>query len=320
MKFVHHNRPLNGLRYHYVTAGDGPPLLFLHGFPDLWRGWEPVMRYCVEAGFRVIAPDLRGFGESEAPAQSCTATSFDILGDIIALLDATGCPSAGLVGHDWGAELAWQFALLRPDRFTSIAALSVPYVPRGPLSLPAALRSFAPPDLYMLHFLEEGLAERELDADPETFLRRIFYSNHGMRPGPPPTMRLASNGSLIDALDEPPANFRYAGDCDISYHVQAFRKTGFAPALDTYRSLHRSWELMAGWADKTLTVPALYIGGNKDIVMDFPGMRECVANMTTILPKARTPHVLQDVGHFIQMERPKETADLLIDFFAGDGT
>jgi pimeloyl-ACP methyl ester carboxylesterase len=315
MEFTHHYDSINGLRYHYVTAGRGPALLFLHGFPDLWRSWEPIMRLCVQAGFRVIAPDLRGFGETESQKPG-TATAFDVLGDMIALLKLNDCDQVGLIGHDWGGELAWHLALLRPDRFAAIAALSVPYVPRGSQSLPAALRAFGPPDLYMLYFLEEGLAEQELNADPETFLRRVFYANHGMRPGPPPTMRLSANGRLIDALDEPPPGFAYPAHFDLAHHIEAFKRTGFSPALDTYRSLHRTWELTAGWADKTVTVPALYIGGDKDIVLNFPGMRECVESMTTFLPQARSPHIFQDVGHFIQLERPTETAALLIEFFA----
>ncbi|WP_372730853.1 alpha/beta hydrolase, partial [Novosphingobium sp.] len=221
----------------------------------------------------------------------------------------------GLVGHDWGAELAWHLTLLRPDRFSAIAALSVPYLPRPAMSLPEALGRSGPSDLYLLYFLEEGAAEGELDQDHETFLRRIFYANHGSRPGAPPSMRLADNGRLIDALDEPPADFSYGPFFDLADHLAAFGRTGFGPALDTYRSLHRTWQLRAGWADKTVEVPALFIGGEKDIVLDFPGMREGIANMIGVLPCCHPPVLIPDTGHFIQIERPVECAQILIDFF-----
>ena len=314
-EFVHHHEVLNGLRYHFVTAGEGPPVLLLHGFPDLWLGWRPVMEHLVAAGFSVIAPDLRGFGESQAAEGTEEATAFDVMGDLIALLDHLGLARVAVVGHDWGAEVAWTIVRVRPDRFTAIVALSVPFAPRGPASLPQMLAATAPPDLYMLYFLEEGVAEKELDLDPSTFLRRLFYTNSGDRPGDDvPSMRLAANGRLTDALDTPPASWNGLSSADMEDYVSAFSRTGFRAALNTYRSLHRNWQLLAGWADRSVTVPAFYIGASRDLVLHFPGMRDLVTAMPDLLPMAEPPIIFEGVGHFIQMERPAETADLIAQF------
>lgn len=315
--FTHHQLRLNGLDYHFVTAGKGPAILFLHGFPDLWIGWRPVMERMVDAGYSVIAPDLRGFGGSEAAKGVDAATAIDVMGDLIALLDHLGLQRVAVVAHDWGAEVGWTIVRLRPDRFGAIAALSVPYAPRGPASLPQILAATAPPDLYMLYFLEEGVAEEELDADPKMFLRRLFYTNWGGRTGNDiPSMRLAPNGRLTDGLDEPPTSANLLSDEELDIYVSAYSRTGFRGALNTYRSLHRNWELLAGWADTIVTVPALYIGGDRDIVLHFPGMRDLVEAMPALLPRAQPPVILEGVGHFIQMERPEETAGLLQSFLA----
>ncbi|MXO73018.1 alpha/beta fold hydrolase [Alteraurantiacibacter buctensis] len=313
--YVHHQAVLNGLDYHFVTAGDGIPVLLLHGFPDLWIGWRGVMEQLVERGFRVIAPDLRGFGQTAPAAGAEQATAIDVMGDLVALLDHLAIDQVAVVAHDWGAEIGWTIAKLRPDRFAAIVALSVPYAPRGPASLPQMMARAAPPDLYMLYFLEEGRAERELDANPRAFLRRLFYTNSGDWAGDGvPAMRLAGNGSLIEGLDEPPTSWLGLSEQDLAYYVEEFSRTGFRAALNTYRSLHRNWQLMAGWADRTIEVPALYIGGSRDIVLHFPGMRDLVEAMPRLMKNCEPPVIVEGAGHFIQLERPRETAQHIADF------
>jgi len=315
-QFNHHQQRLNGLGYHFVTAGRGPAILFLHGFPDLWLGWRPVMSAFVEAGYQVIAPDLRGFGDTEAATGSESATAVDVLGDLVALLDHLGIESVGLMAHDWGAEVGWTAVRLRPDRFRAIVSLSVPYAPRGEMSLPQILQKTAPPDLYMLYFMEEGIAEAELDADPKTFLRRLFHTNSGCWQGQGvPPMRLGESGRLIDGLDEPDGAFSVMSEEDLDLYASTFTRTGFRGALNTYRSLHRNWELLAGWADCKVEVPALYIGAERDVVLSFPGMSDLIENMPQLVPRCAEPIILKGAGHFIQMELPEEVANLGIDFF-----
>lgn len=316
-EFVHHHVRLNGLAYHFVTAGSGPPILFLHGFPDLWIGWRPVMERMVEAGYMVIAPDMRGCGDTEAAAGSEQATAVDLLGDMIAVLDHLEIAKVAVVAHDWGAEVGWTIIRLRPDRFAALTALSVPCFPRGEVSALQVLKETAPPDLYMFYFLEEGLAEQELDENPREFLRRLFYTGWGGRSDDHvATMRLAANGRLSDALDEPPGAENMIGDEELDIYARAYTQSGFRGALNTYRSLQRNWELLAGWADRAITVPTFYIGGSRDIVLGFPGVREIIDAMPSMMPMPMPPVILEGVGHFIQIERPDDVARLLTNFLA----
>src|SRR5208283_5342410 len=171
MDFEHRKARINGLDYHYVTCGEGPAVLFCHGFPDLWRTWRHQMLAVAEAGFKAIAPDLRGFGETEGPEDPLAYTALDVVCDMVALLDHLGLATATIIGHDWGANICWAAPLVRPDRFTAVMSLSVPYVPRARMSLPKALKAAGQTNAYMLYFLEPGPADAELNADPKGFLR-----------------------------------------------------------------------------------------------------------------------------------------------------
>lgn len=311
----HHHVTLNGLRQHFVTGGDGPPVLLLHGFPDLWFGWRHVMEELIAVGYSVIAPDLRGFGETEAPRDAQCTTAFDVMGDLVAILDHLSLRQVAVVAHDWGAEVGWTIVRARPDRFGAIVALSVPFTPRGPASLPQLLEATAPPDLYMLYFLEEGRAEKELDADPSEFLARLFYTNSGDMPGDgAPSMRLGASGRLIDGLANPPDWWRSSHSEELEFYTAAFTRTGFRGALNTYRSLHRNWELLASWVDAPISVPTFYIGGSRDLVLQFPGMQDLVTAMPKIIAQCTPPVILDGVGHFIQAEKPGEVSKLIADF------
>jgi len=315
MAIEHHFEEINGLRYHYVTGGKGPAIAFLHGFPDIWSGWRRLMLSFIDAGYCVVAPDWRGFGGTEPSTGPACNTVVDLTADLVAILDKLGIAQTGIVGHDLGSEVGWAAVKMRPDRFGAIVSLSVPYVPRGELSLTRMIESVAPPNFYFRYFLEEGLAEKELDADPRTFLRRIFHTNSSHNPdGASPAMYVGETG-LIDALVEPGTLATLPSPEELDVYVEAFTRTGFAGALDTYRSLHRGWELLAVFQDRTVDVPSFYIGGGWDLVLNLPGMRELVAGMPSALPQAEEPVIFPEVGHFIHWERPAEVFDLLLDFF-----
>jgi pimeloyl-ACP methyl ester carboxylesterase len=313
--FEHHHEKLNGLDYHYVTCGSGPAVLFCHGFPDLWRGWRHQMRAVADAGYMAIAPDLRGFGGSDGPTDPSAYTVVDVVGDLVALLDHLEIPTSTIVGHDWGANISWAAPILRPDRFTAVMSLSVPYAPRPPLSLPAALRASGQSRAYMLYFLEPGVADAELDANPREFLRNLFYANSGSLPaGETPNITVSDRGTIIDALQSPPGELPWFDDAELEIYVEAFKQRGFTSALDTYRSLDRGWQLMAAFADRKLNTPASYIYGDRDIVISFPGRREVISQFTTLAPKGRPPVCLPGVGHFLQIEQPQAVSDALVDF------
>jgi pimeloyl-ACP methyl ester carboxylesterase len=194
----------------------------------------------------------------------------------------------------------------------------VPYTPRGPASLPTMLRAGAPPDLYMLYFLEHGPADTELDAQPHEFLRRLFYTNSAQLPDfVLPSMRTSADGSLVEGLEQPPGEMHWFDAAEIDIYADNFKRTGFTPALNTYRSLDRSWQLMAAWSDRTLEVPALYIGGDRDIVLNFPGMREAVDAFQTLAPHARPANIIANAGHWVHLEQCDAVNVALIAFLDG---
>lgn len=317
MELQHHQATINGLGYHFVTAGQGPTIAFLHGFPDLWCSWRKLMLEFVAAGYQVLAPDWRGFGGSERASKPDRATCVDLSGDLIAIMDSLGIAQAGIVAHDLGSEVGWAAAKMRPDRFTAIASLSVPYVPHGPMSLVQALEAFAPSNFYFLQFAKTPGVERELDANPETFLRRIFHTNSGNARSPEKLMEAMSFGpnGLTDSLEAPDGKHEILPQEELAEYAETFSRTGFAGALDTYRSIHRGWELMAAFADRTIDIPALYIGGDLDLVLNLPGMRGMVQEMNSLMPRAEPPVIFSGFGHFIHWERHAETAAVLKDFF-----
>lgn len=311
--FQHHRERLNGRMQHFVTAGQGKAVLFLHGFPDLWRTWRAQMTAVVDAGYMAIAPDLRGFGDTEGPDDPKEYTGVDVLGDLLAILDHLAIEQVTLVAHDWGAVGGWVAAQLRPDRFTGIVALSIPWTPRGDRSLPDILKEEAPPDYYLPWFLVPGPSDEEFNADPTEFLRRIFYTNSAERPGREPAMRTVG-GSLLAGLDEPPGELQLLPDSELALYSEAFRKAGATPALNSYRSLHRNWELMAAWADSVPAVPAVTIIGEKDLVVGMPGLREVLDLQTSWLPAGRPTIWIKECGHFAQLEKPDEVSRHVLEF------
>ncbi|MGH2940140.1 MAG: alpha/beta fold hydrolase [Solirubrobacterales bacterium] len=311
--FKHHREQLNGRRQHFVTAGEGKAVLFLHGFPDLWRTWRAQLRAVAEAGYMGIAPDLRGFGETEGVADPQGSTAIDVMADLLAILDHLGIDQVTTVAHDWGTTTGWAALQLRPDRFVGTFAVSVPWLPHGDRSLPQILRDEAPPDYYLPYFLKPGPADEEFDADPARFLRRILYTNSAERPGEPPPM-LTVDGSLLAGLDEPPGEMKFFPNDEVAIYADAFAKAGATTAFNAYRSLHRSWELMAGWADQVPATPARTIVGDKDLVVGMPGMREVFDMQSTWLPQGKPTIWLEDCGHFAQLERSDEVSRHVLDF------
>jgi len=312
---VHATAAINGLSLHYATLGSGPVVLLCHGFPDLWYSWRRQMTALADAGYRVIAPDMRGFGDSGAPSDPEAYTALHAVGDMVGLLDHLAIERCVIVGHDWGATIAWAAAQFRPDRFIGVVGLAVPFSPRGPASLPAMLRATAPPSFYMLYFLEPGRAERELDANPRTFLRRLFYSNSGSMPlGAEPNMVTGKGGTLTESLAEPTGPIPWLTEEELDVYVAAYERVGFRGALNTYRSLHRTWELTAAWMHAPITVPLLFVCGSRDIVLRFPGMTEAIERLPHTAPKSSPPLIIPGVGHWVHQEAADRVNVALLQF------
>jgi pimeloyl-ACP methyl ester carboxylesterase len=301
------------LRMRVATQGSGPLVLLCHGFPELWCSWRAQMAALAAAGFRAAAPDMRGYGGTDAPADPAQYTMLHHVGDLVALVHALGEQQAVVVGHDWGAPAAWHAALLRPDIFRAVAGLSVPYSPPGPVDLLTALESQGITTFYMQYFQTPGVAEAELEADVAASLRRITYSLSGDGKGGVATVLPPGKG-FLDVTEDPAALPAWVDADDLAYTVGEFRRTGFRGGLNWYRALRRGPELLAPWHGAVIRQPSLFIAGDRDDVMRFPASAAAVARFGHSLPALRGSHVLAGAGHWVQRERAADVNALLIEF------
>src|SRR2546428_4836052 len=188
----------NGIRMHIAEQGSGPLVVLCHGFPECWYSWRHQLEALADAGFHATAPDMRGYGQSDAPDDIDRYTLFHLVGDMVGLLDALGAESAVIAGHDWGAPVAWHAALLRPDRFRAVIGLSVPFRPRGPVRPTTVMPQTDDAVFYQLYFQTPGVAEAEFEHDIRRFIRATLYSISGDRPHREPTaMMVPRQGGLL---------------------------------------------------------------------------------------------------------------------------
>ena len=312
-----HDVTANGIRIHYAEQGGGPLVLLCHGFPEGWYSWRDQLRALAAAGYRAVAPDMRGYGRTDAPAEISSYTVLDIVGDMIGLVGALGENQAIVVGHDWGASIAWHAALFRPDVFPAVAALSVPFRPRGPAPPLQMLRKAGLTTHYWFHFQEPGVAEAEFERDPRATLRRILYSISG---DSPPETRLLTlqpgKGWLANTLD-PEHLPAWLTDADLDHMAAEFSHSGFRGGLNWYRNLDRNWELTAPWAGALIHQPALFIAGSVDPVIALGSGAAALQALPATVPGLRRKFLIDGAGHFIQQERPQLVNEALVDFLGG---
>ncbi len=310
----------NGLRMRVAEAGRGPAVLLLHGFPESWYSWRHQLPALATAGFRTVAPDLRGYGGTDAPSDVDDYDIAHLAADATGLLDALGEATAVVVGHDWGAIIAWQLALLRPDRFRAVAALSVPYTGRAPLApLSAMRRRFGDRFFYILYFQQPGVAESEFDADPETFLRRLYTSPGAPIAAPPSITDTAmSAGGWIGRLPEPAGLPAWLERADLDYYVEQFRHSGFRGPVNYYRNFDRNWQLTPQLAGVPVSQPALFVAGALDPVIVRGGIMgagdDLEERVREAVPDLRRFVLLPGAGHWIQQDRPDAVNAELVEF------
>ncbi|MFI0914510.1 alpha/beta fold hydrolase [Streptomyces abikoensis] len=315
----HSTVEVNGIRLHIAEQGRGPLVLLLHGFPESWYSWRHQFGPLAEAGYRVVAPDQRGYGRSEQPEAIDAYSIFHLTGDVIALIHALGEESAVVVGHDWGAPVAWHTALFRPDVVRGVVGLSVPPVPRGPVPPLTALGSVLGDGFYQIYFQEPGRADAELAADPTAVFRRLLVGASGDSPvtDPPRPWVIAKGESLLGTMPEPDGLPGWLTEDDIAAFAREYANHGdhaFTGGLNWYRNIDRNWELTAPFQNRAIDVPALYMAGDRDVVRSFPGMDQVIANLEHLVPKLHRSVTLPGCGHWTQQERPHEVNAALLDF------
>ena len=305
----------NDIRLNIAEQGQGPLVLLCHGFPETRYSWRHQLGALATAGFHAVAPDMRGYGKSDRPDAIDQYTIFHLVGDMVGLLDALQAPTAVIVGHDWGATVAWHAALLRPDRFRAVVGLSVPPWPRSKVAPTSLMPRTAEAQFYQLYFQEPGVAEAELERDPRWSLRNMLYGGSGDAPrGGVDIGMVPRGGGFLRGPGAPATLPAWLSESDVDVYAAEFQRSGFRGALNWYRNIDRNWQLMAPFAGAPVTVPALYVAGDRDMVVAFPGVDRLLANLERFVPSLRGTLMLPGCGHWTQQERPTEVTVALLDF------
>lgn len=314
----------NGLRMHVADQGEGPLVLLCHGFPETAHSWRHQLPALAAAGFRAVAPDLRGCGATAGPAEIERYTLFHLVGDMVGLLDALNAETAVIVGNDWGATLAWQAALMRPDRFRAVAAFGVPMMGSPPVAPGKLFPQTAEALFYTLYFQAPGLAEAEFERDIRLTLRKILFAASGEAgprgasdDTPNPFGMVSRADGLLASLPDPAALPAWLTETDLDVLTQAFTAGGFRGGLNLYRNMDRNWELQHSLNGLTVTVPALYMSGERDPGLAIPGMRQIISEMPRLVPQLTDAIDLAGCGHWIQQERPDTVNTALVRFLKG---
>ena len=304
----------NGIRLHVAEQGTGSLVILCHGFPECWYSWRHQLPALADAGFRAVALDLRGYGRSDRPEGVEKYTLLHDIGDVVGVLDALGVKQAVIAGHDVGAAIAWQAALLRPDRFKGVVALSPPFRSRafGGAVPPTTLMPRNEDAVFYQLFFQAPEAEAALERNMRRVFRSQFFSlsGDGQRSGGG-----AFAGGMVPRkgaiLTDPASLPAWVTEADVDVYVAEFTRSGFRGALNWWRNIDRSWELMAAFDGAAVSVPALYIAGDRDFVVGV--FQQSIAEQSRFVPKLRTM-MLPGCGHWTQQERAAEVSAAMIDF------
>ncbi len=312
----------NGIRMRLAERGQGPLVLLCHGFPESWYSWRHQIAALAAAGFRVVAPDMRGYGQTDAPEAIDRYTMLHLVGDMIGVLDALGEQTAVIAGHDWGAPVAWWSSVMRPDRFRAVIALSVPFRPR--LSGSPRPTSVMPQTddaiFYQLHFQTPGVAEAECDPDVRAFIRGVMLRISGEfegSPGGAADFAMVPRSGGMRSVIAPTATQplpAWLTEADLDFYAAEFAPSGLRGGLNWYRNIDRFWELSGAFAGAQVTVPALFVAGERDPTLGFSGAADAVGNLGKRVPNLRGTVILPGCGHWTQQERPHEVSAAMIEF------
>ena len=308
--------PANGIRLHVAECGTGPTVLLIHGFPESWYSWRHQLPALAAAGYRAVALDVRGYGRSSKPVTVPDYRMVRNVGDVVGLVAGLGGAPVTVIGHDWGAPIAWTSALLRPDLFRGVAGLSVPYsppaAPTGPKPT-ARMRAMAGNDeFYAEYFQQPGRAEAEIEEDVRQWLLGFYWCASGDVQNGPNISLVTRGQKLKDKFVYPETFPAWLTEQDLDVYAREFEYSGFFGPLSRYRNVDRDWEDLAAFADRPIGIPSLFIGGSRDgpTIWGAPAIQR----FSETLPRLHRSVIIEGAGHWIQQERAEETNALLIDF------
>ena len=305
----------NGITCHVVTLGQGPLVLMVHGFPELWFSWRHQLAPIAAAGFTAAAMDVRGYGDSSRPHPVDAYDMQHIAADIAGIADQLGGGKAILFGHDWGAPIVYSTALLYPEKIAAVAGLSVPCMQQAaapPLALMKEV--FKDRFFYQNYFQEEGVAEREFQRNARSGLRKFYYAICGDAPAGTYPGNKAVGADLLTDLPDPDVFPDWLPKADEDVYVEAFTRSGFRGPINRYRCQDRDWHVMQTYAEEKLSQPALFIGGERDPVRHMAPGRDAYETVDERLADCRGKHIIPSAGHWVQQEAPDICNELLVDF------
>lgn len=309
----------NGIRMRIAEMGDSGPLIILvHGWPESWYSWRHQIPALANAGYRVVVPDMRGFGQTDAPPNVEDYDIVHLTNDMVGIIDSFGEEQAIIVGHDWGSIVAWNSVLLHPERFSALIAMSVPYGGRAPRSpLDSWQEAFGDNFYYILYHQEPGVAETEYDADPRGLLSRLYLSPSSPRQAPEITDPLRSAGGWIPRLGAPTGLPDWLTEEDLDYYVAQFEAAGFRGGVNYYRNFHRNWEITPHLDQVKVEVPTLFIAGERDVVIAGASQEQLSGSMGRVVDDLRGVVLLPEAGHWVQQELPEDTNRAMLEFLNG---
>lgn len=310
----------NGITMRIAEAGSSGPLVLLaHGWPESWYSWRHQITFLADAGYRVVAPDMRGYGETDAPADVDDYDIVHLAGDMVGILDALGEETAIMVGHDWGSIVAWNSVLMHPDRFSALIAMSVPYGGRAPQSPMVGWRAAFGDNFYYILYHNEpgGVAEAEYDSDPMGLISRLYLSPDSPRQAPTITDPARAAGGWIGRLGAPQGLPDWLTQEDLDYIVGQFEMAGFRGGVNYYRNFHRNWEITEHLTGVQIQVPTLFIAGEQDVVIGGANKEQLTALMTNAAPQLQEVVLFPGIGHWVQQEAPEQTNAAMLQFLQG---
>lgn len=289
--------------------GEGPPIILVHGFPELAFSWRHQIPALAAAGYHIIAPDMRGYGGSDKPALVADYTIQKLTGDLTGLMDALDLEKALVVGHDWGALVTWQMALLSPDRMAGLVALNIPFFKRPPINPITYMRFKIGKDFYIVNFQESDEADRRFAEDPARFIdvmmrrRRINQTKPNEKRGKRRPL------SLLQMLDrEDPGGEVLLTPDELQFYANAFSAGGFTGPINWYRNFAQNWRSTKR-VDQTVRLPSLFVGASDDAIIS----RRQIDAMKTNVPDLEI-QIIEDCGHWTQQEKPQELNSILLDW------
>lgn len=299
----------NGIRMAVYEQGDGPPVVLLHGFPEIAYSWRHQLPALAGAGFRAIAPDQRGYGQTDVPPKVSDFGIDELIADVHGLLDALELDTATFVGHDWGALLLWQMAMKRPQRIERLIILNIPHYPRGTIDPIEIMRQRLGDDFYIVNFQDSDEADRLFESNPRHFfdvmMRKKQISREQFDQLPPAMKSL----SLIKVFQRSQSSGQpLLSDEELDYFVSAYERSGFSGPINWYRNWTDNWKKLEGF-DDVIDIPTLFIGARDDVVISL----DHIENMKPLVPNLEL-HMLDNCGHWSQQEHPEAVNRLMIDW------